>query len=316
MTDTLSAVGPVFLVILLGFVLRRAGWVPESFWGPAESVTYTVTFPALLVANLAAADMAAVAWGPLVTVQAGALMLVAVAMVATRRVLWNNRLGLDGPGFTSAFQGTIRLNTYIGLAVASALFGETGVTLTAICVAVAVPLVNVLSVLTLSAWGHGQAARPGPIAKGLIANPLILACVIGITLNAGGIGLPPLIGPTLEILGRAALPVALLAVGAGLSFRHLSRARAPVAVSGVVKLALLPALVWLGCLLAGLDGVTTTVAVIYAGLPCSASSYVLARRMGGDGPLVAGIITAQTLASALTIPILAWLVWTDTGAAV
>lgn len=314
MTDTLSAVGPVFLVILLGFVLRRAGWVPEAFWGPAESVTYTVTFPALLVANLAAADMAAVAWRPLVAVQAGALMLVAVGMVATRRALWH-RLGLDGPGFTSAFQGAIRLNTYIGLAVASALFGEAGVTLTAICVAVAVPLVNVLSVLCLSAWGDGQAARPGPIAKGLITNPLILACAIGIALNVGGIGLPPLIGPTLEILGRAALPVALLAVGAGLSFRQLSRARAPVAVSGAVKLLVLPVLVWVGCLLTGLDGVTTTVAVIYAGLPCSASSYVLARRMGGDGPLVAGIITAQTLASALTIPALAWLVLAGAGAA-
>ena len=307
MIETLTAVLPVFLVILVGFVLRRARWLPDAFWAPAENMTYTVTFPALLVANLASADMGRVAWAPLMAVQADAVVLVAAGAVALRKPL-SARLGLDGPAFGSVFQGMIRPNTYVGLAFAAALFGDAGVTLTAICVAVVVPLVNVLSVLCLSACGSGQAARPGAIARGIATNPLILACALGIGLNASGLGLPPVIGPTLEILGRAALPVALLAVGAGLSFRHLGRARAPVAAASGIKLALLPALVGLGCVATGLDGPTTTVAVLYAGLPCSASSYVLARRMGGDAPLIAGIITAQTLASALTIPALLSLV--------
>lgn len=304
MIETLAAVLPVFLVILVGFVLRRMRWVPDAFWAPAESVTYTVTFPALLVANLARADMEAVAWAPLMAVQAIAVLLVATAALALRRPV-SARLGLDGPGFSSVFQGLIRPNTYVGLAFAAALFGEPGVTLTAICVAVVVPLVNVLSVLCLSAFGSGQAARPGAVLKGIVTNPLILACALGIGLNVSGLGLPPVIGPTLDILGRAALPVALLAVGAGLSFRHLGRARAPVAASSAVKLVALPALVGAGSLLAGLEGPTAMVAVLYAALPCSASSYVLARRMGGDAPLMAGIITAQTLAAAVTITV--WL---------
>ncbi|MBB4284385.1 AEC family transporter [Roseospira goensis] len=307
MTDTLAAVLPVFLVILLGFGLKRGRWLPDAFWGPAETLTYTVTFPALLTANLAKADMTAVAWAPLMTIQAAAVLLVAAVTVAARRTL-GARLGVDGPAFTSVFQGAIRPNTYIGLAVAAALFGDTGVTLTAIGVAVVVPLVNVLSVTCMARFGAGQSASPWGVARGIVTNPLILACALGIALNATGLGLPPVIGPTLEILGRAALPVALLAVGAGLSFAHLRHAGAPVAVSGVAKLAVVPLLVWAGCALAGLDAVTTTVAVLYGGLPCSASSYVLARRMGGDAPLVAGIITTQTLLSVVTLTVLVWLV--------
>lgn len=309
MIDTLGAVLPVFLVILLGFAIRRGGWLPEGFWAPAESLTYTVTFPALLTANLAAADMTAVAWGPLMLIQAGAVTAVAAMVVALRGRL-ARRLAVDDAAFTSVFQGAIRPNTYIGLAVAAALYGDHGVTLTAICVAVVVPLVNVLSVSCMARYGSGQAATLAGVVRGIVTNPLILACTLGILLNASGVGLPPVIGPMLEILGRAALPIALLAVGAGLSFRHLRRAGAPVAVSAGFKLAGVPVLVWAGCMATGLDPATTAVAVLYAGLPCSASSYVLARRMGGDAPLVAGIITAQTLASVVTITALVMLVGT------
>lgn len=305
MSDTLGAVVPVFLVILLGFAIRRGGWLPDGFWAPAETLTYTVTFPALLTANLARADMTVVAWAPLMMVQAGAVLLVAAGTLAAHRSL-RSRLGLDAAGFTSVFQGAIRPNTYVGLAVAAALAGEHGVTLTAICVAVVVPLVNVLCVTCLSRFGEGQSARVRDVARGILTNPLILACALGLALNGSGLGLPPVIGPVLDLLGRAALPVALLAVGAGLSFRHLRRAVGPVTVSALAKLGGMPLLVWAGCTLAGLDETTTMIAVLYAALPCSASSYVLARRMGGDAPLVAGIITAQTLASVVTIT--AWMV--------
>ncbi|MQX37088.1 AEC family transporter [Roseospira navarrensis] len=311
MAETVVAVLPVFLVILLGFGLKRSGWVPDAFWGPAEHLTYTVTFPALLTANLARADMGTVAWAPFMSIQALAVLAVAGLTLALRRPLLTGRMGVDDAGFTSVFQGAIRPNTYIGLAVAAALFGDLGVTLTAIGVAVVVPLVNVLSVACMTRFGRGQAASLFGVARGIVTNPLILACALGLVLNASGVGLPPVIGPVLEILGRAALPVALLAVGAGLSFAHLKRAGGPVAVSAVLKLLGLPLLVWAGCALAGLDAVTTTVAVLYAGLPCSASSYVLARRMGGDAPLVAGIITAQTLASVVTITLLAG--WVGAG---
>ncbi|WP_413203960.1 AEC family transporter [Rhodospirillum sp. A1_3_36] len=302
MNGTLGAVLPVFLVILLGLVLRRGRFVSDSFWQPAEKLTYFVTFPALLTANLAKAEMGELAWESLMVVEALAVLAAAGLMVSLRHHL--RARGTTDPSFTSAFQGAIRPNTYVGLAVAVALYGSPGVTLTAICIAVVVPLVNVLAVLCLSTLGHGQSAGAWNLAKGILTNPLILACLLGILLNGTGIGMPPVIGPFLDILGRAALPIGLLAVGAGLALEGLQGRTLPLALSSLAKLVVIPLLIWLGALLAGLDAITTTVAVIYGALPCSASSYVLARRMGGDAPLMASIITVQTLLSAATIPLI------------
>ncbi|MCF8482493.1 MAG: AEC family transporter [Rhodospirillum sp.] len=301
MDGTLGAVLPVFLVILLGLGLRLGRIVPDGFWQPAEKLTYFVTFPALLTANLAKADMGGLAWKSLMAVEALAVLAAAGLMIVLRRPML--AAGTSDPSFTSAFQGAIRPNTYVGLAVAAGLYGGSGVTLTAICIAMVVPQVNVLAVLCLSTLGQGQSASPWRLVKGILTNPLILACLLGILLNGTGIGLPPIVGPFLEILGRAALPIGLLAVGAGLALEGLQGRTLPLSLSTLAKLAVVPLLVWLGALVAGLDGMTTTLAVIYGALPCSASSYVLARRMGGDAPLMASIITVQTLLSAVTIPL-------------
>jgi len=304
MMETLAAILPVFLVILLGHALRRVQVVPDAFWVPAEKLTYFITFPALLTANLARADMGAVDWGPLMT--AHMLAVVGMAFLAVRlRPHLGRTLGLSDAGFTSVFQGAIRPNTYIGLAVAAALFGPAGVTLTAICIAAVIPLVNALAVICLARYGDGQGGGLGAVLRGIVTNPLILACLLGLLMNASGLGLPPILGPFLDILGRAALPIGLLAVGAGLSVGALRQGSGAVAVASFAKLLVLPLLVWALCALAGLGAMPTTVAVLYGALPCSASSYVLARRMGGDAPLVAGIITAQTMLSAATIPLLA-----------
>ncbi len=300
MFDILEAVLPVFLVIMVGTGLRLGKVLPDSFWAPAEKLTYYVTFPALLAGNLARADMGSVAWAPLMAVGAAAILGSAAVALAARRPL--ARLGIDDPSFTSIFQGSIRPNTYIGLAVAAGLYGAPGVTLTAISIAVVVPLVNVLAVTCMVRFGHGQSSGAKAILRGIVTNPLILGCVVGILMNVSGLGLPPGIGPVLEILGRAALPVGLLAVGAGLSAGGLAGATLPLAASMVVKFGTVPALVALGGLIAGFDPMTLTVAVLYGALPCSASTYVLARQMGGNAPLMASIITGQTLLSALAIP--------------
>ncbi|GEO81372.1 AEC family transporter [Pararhodospirillum oryzae] len=306
MSDTLGAILPVFLVIVLGFVLRRGRWVPDSFWIPAENLTYWVTFPALLVLNLAQADLAGLPWGALMTIEAGAVVVVAAGLV-----LWRfggaRAAGVSDATFTSAFQGAIRPNTYIGLACAGALFGAPGITLTALCLAVVVPLVNLLSVAALVRWGTGQGGGRA-LLRGILTNPLILGCLVGGLMNASGLGAPPVLGPFLQILGSAALPLGLLAVGAGLSAAGLAGAGPAVAASTLAKLVITPALVFAGAAVAGLDPVVRAVAVLYAALPCSASSYVLARRMGGDAPAMAALITAQTLASALTLPVIVALV--------
>lgn len=301
MLSVILALAPIFLLILLGQALKRWRFVPDSFWPPAEKLTYYVTFPALLTSNLASADLAGVAWGQLGAVVAGATVAAGVLAYAARPML-----GTDGPGFTSVFQGSVRPNTYVALAAAAALFGPAGVTLTAICIAAVVPLVNVLSVTVLArhVTGDGRSA-PGAFTtlKAIARNPLIIACALGISLNVVDIGMPPVIGPLLDILASAALPVGLLAVGAGLALGELRSAGRPVVVATVLKLVGLPALAAGAVLALGVGGIVPGVLVLYAGLPCSASSYVLARQMGGDAGMMANIITVQTLAAMATLPL-------------
>lgn len=299
MIAAIAALIPVFVLILLGCGMRRLRFVPDSFWAPAEKLTYYVTFPALLVANLAEAHVDGLPWGLLAALLATTTALAALGMIATRRLL----PGVGGPAFTSMLQGTIRPNTYIGLAAAASLWGAEGVTLTAICIAAVVPLVNLISVSALVHWTAARRPSPLRLVRPIVTNPLILACVIGIAVNWSGLPLPLGVAPTLKILGSAALPVGLLAVGAGLGFSALGHTGVPVLVSSLFKLVLLPLVTALGALALGLPPVGTGVVTLYAALPCSASAYVLARQMGGDSELMAAIISAQTLLAIATIPV-------------
>ena len=141
----------------------------------------------------------------------------------------------------------------------------------------------------------------------LAGNPLILASLAGIALSLAGIALPPVVGPTLDILGKGALPLGLLAVGAGLSFSALATKPKAIAVSAALKLVLSPLLAWLGAAVAGVDAITTGIVVLFAALPPAPSAFILARRFGGDHELMAALITVQTLLAAVTLPVALYL---------
>ena len=133
---------------------------------------------------------------------------------------------------------------------------------------------------------------------------MIQACFIGALFNAAGWGLPPIIGPTLELLSNAALPMGIMAVGSGLKLSNIKAASAPAAVSCGLKLLLLPLVTFgLGTML-GLEGYALIVPVIFAGLPTSSTSYVVSRQMGSDAELMAAIVTASHLATIFSMPVL------------
>ncbi len=299
MSTVVAALLPVFLLIAVGYLLRRLGVPGEGFWVPAERITYYVFFPALLVHNLARAPLT----GQPVTALAAALVTAVVALSVVL-LLVRPLLKLNGPAFTSLFQGSIRFNTYIGIAAAAALYGSAGLTLAAIAMAVLIPLINVLCVAVLTRWGnHGRAAGPGAVVLGIARNPLVLACASGIALNLTGVGVPAPLGGMLEILGRAALPMGLLAVGAGLNLRSLHQARTAMTLSCVTKLAAMPALMLLTTRALALPPTATAIALLFAALPGATSAYILARQLGGDHELIAGMVTLQTGLAVVTLPL-------------
>lgn len=305
MIQVLAALAPVIALIALGHQMRSRRWVDDAFWLPAERATFFLFFPALLITALARARLGGLPLGGIMVAEAGAVLIMAagtgLAADWLRRAPWR----LDGPAFTSLFQCVMRPNTYVGLAVAAGLWGGEGVALVAICTAAVVPLVNLLGILALLRWAgkEGATFRWRDAILPVLRNPLILSCLVGIGLNLSGLGLPPVIGPFLDILAGASLPLGLLAVGAGIRLGALRQAGASVLLSMAAKMGALPLLVLALASLFGLDGATLAGAVLYAALPAAPVSYLVARQMGGDAPLVATMLSAQTVAAALIMPI-------------
>ena len=298
MLPIVLAILPIFILIFLGYGLRRLGVLGEGFWRGAERLVYFVLFPPLLFTTLAGADFAALAAGELALAMvagAGALM---VLLSAARPVL-----GIDGPAFTSLAQGALRQNTYIGFSAAFALFGTDGLAAAAIWVAAVTPIANVYCIGLLVR--HGTAAEPGvrAVTLAVLKNPIILASVAGAGVNLAGLALPSVADEVLAILARGALPLGLLAVGAGLDFAAVRKGGRTLPLAVVAKLAVLPLFVLVSLQAFAVTGLGATVALLIAGLPTAPTSYILARQLGGDARLLAGIITVQTACAMVTLPL-------------
>jgi predicted permease len=292
---------PIFLVILLGYALRMRLITGAAFWDGAEKLTYYLFLPVLLVSGIAKTDLQTVPLSDMALGLAGGTLLTALFARLARPLL-----GADGAAYSSLFQGSIRCGAYVSIATAFVLLGDEGIALIAVAIVVIVPLSNLLSVSVILS-NTGEKAGWRRLLVSIVTNPMILACLLGVILNLSGIGLPRLIEPLLGILSQAALPVGLLAVGAGLRFTALAAAKL-VATASALKLVAMPFFVFILLDGLGVGNPHLLIAVLFAGSSVAPSSYVLARQLGGDATLMAGIVTATTLAAMATLPILILLV--------
>jgi len=299
MLSVIFAIIPIFLLIALGGALKRYNFPGEAFWPLADKMTYYIFFPVLLVDNLSNARLGNL--DP--TGMLGALLAV-ILLQAALVYLLRPLAKVDGPGFTSLFQGSLRFNTFVGLGAVAALEGGAGITLFAIAISLAIPVLNVLCVLTLARYGaHGQSTSLKGQALFLIKNPLIIACLIGIAMNAAGLSLPRGIEPVFKMLGSMAAPMGLLTVGAGLQWEAARNGGRAVLLASVLKLAIYPLMLFGAAKLWGLGPLETKVMVLWAAMPTASTSYILARQMGGDAPLAAAIVTVSTVLAFVTVPI-------------
>src|SRR6201991_3147338 len=222
MEIVIAALLPVFFLIVLGLVLKRTLMPQETQWHGLERLTYYVLFPVLLVQTLVKADLTKV---PVAGV-GGALMVSALAMsllcLALRPLL--TRMDIDGPAFTSIFQGATRWQTYVALAVSGNLYGDRGLALASVAMVAIIPLVNVLSVAVLAHYATPDKKSPGAIVVTVVKNPLIWACAIGLAINLVHLPLPKIWHEVADALGRSSLAIGLLVTGAGLRVEGLFRA--------------------------------------------------------------------------------------------
>jgi predicted permease len=302
MTAALLALIPVFLLIVVGILLRRTIMPDDSHWIGPERLVYYVMFPALLIDTLARADLRGVPVLGVGGALAGAVLLMTALCLALRPLLMG-RGGMSGPSFTSLFQCSTRWQTFVGLAVAGNLYGDPGVVIASVAMVAMIPLLNILCVGVLARYAADVSPSWLGITKALMANPFIWACVIGVALNLARVPIPEPLHAFGDALGRSSLAMGLLMVGSGLQLEALLRPSRATVIATVFKLALLPAMaIGLGILF-GLSGINLAVVAICSSVPSASNAYVLARQMGGDAPLVAQILTVQTLLAILTMPV-------------
>lgn len=305
MIAVFNALIPVIAIILLGMLLRRTPLFTDESWLGFENLCYFVLFPSLLIKTLATAKIASSE-----LLLFSAMVLFAIfgmsLLLLLFQPLMRRWLGIGGASFTSLFQGATRWHGFIALSIVGLLYGDEGVAYMAIIMAVIIPPLNVINVSVLARFTDGDSGL-GDVLRKLLKNPFIIACVIGATLNLTGIGLPPQIYSLFDILGGGALGLGLLTVGAGLHFSLVLDHRLLVSFGAAIRLLGMPLLMFTGAWLFGIEGVPRTVAVIAAAVPTASTSYILARQMGGDAPLMANLITVQVVAAALTLPVMIWL---------
>lgn len=299
------SVVPIFLLIVLGFLAKRYVLTDTGFWAGADLLVYYLFFPALLVREIAGADFVGGATFGGLQATIGGTLAVGALIFATRLLV-----PLKDDLFTSLFQGGVRYNTFVFIALAQALFGPVGLTLAAVFIAYMIILINVLCVLVLTRYGKaGQTSITGLLA-GLLRNPLIIAAVLGVVINRSGLAIPAALAPLLQYLGNAATPLSLMSTGAGLMLLLPRHKLAATSYAICLKLLLLPALTFALLRWQGVDGTLANVALLFASMPCAGNAYVLARQMGGDTEAMAAIITWSTLLSIISITaIFATLAW-------
>nr|WP_253913236.1 AEC family transporter [Pseudoruegeria sp. HB172150] len=283
-------------MICLGFVFTKTGFPDPAFWPAAERANYFVLFPALLVTSLVEAPVRDPA-----ILRLGGAALVTICVAAAGMTLARLIRPVPAARFGPALQGVIRFNTYLGLAITGSLTGDEGLTRAAVYLAIAVPFVNVLSIIALT---EARGTRmPAILLRAVLTNPLILACTFGFALALAGVGLPFGTDRFLELMAQASLPLGLLCVGAALQPAAVRQDIAALAGNGALRLLGMPVLAVLGGHIFGLEGTEALILVIFAAIPTAPTAYVLTRQLGGDGTFMAGLVTAQTFAAVLTIPL-------------
>lgn len=290
------AILPVFGLILLGYGLARGRFLGVEFWAGADKLTYYVFFPALLFVAISKPSAPLENLGAVV----GAITLI---LLLASAILWVLKplLRLSHAEFIAYFQGGIRFNTFIGLSLISALWGERGLFYASLIISFMIPFINILCVTILSFSAPQERFSLVKPLREMAKNPLILACVAGLAWRYAGLGLGEAWLHFLTILGRAALPLGLLSIGTALRLRGLVSFNLALGIFGAFKLVALPFLAYGVGRFFALEGEVLAVLVLLFALPSASSSYILTRQFGGDLALMSKIITLETLLSVATL---------------
>lgn len=298
MLELAVLIAPIFLIILLGRVLKITLIQEDHIWYKVNSLSYWVLFPCLLFNKTSVINLESISF------EYFSYAIIGGFVVAfSFSFLFGMMLKIRTTSLTSVLQGSGRHNSFVALAIASQYLGETGELLGTIAVALLVTFSNLVTVIMMTYMLKSNASSKLLLFKEIARNPFIVAILLGLLFNIMGLGGLPIIHQFTGSLGGAALTLALICVGAGLKFGELGGHSIDAVLASIAKLVVFPLTVYLLASYFNLSIEMQIVAVIFATAPTSSAGYALAKQMGGDAPLMATIISLQTLLSVIAIPV-------------
>lgn len=299
MLNVIEIVLPVFLVIGLGYTIRKTGLVNDNFFLQVNQLVYYVCLPLLLIYKIAQADFSTSFNFRLVIATSAA-----VACCFIIAYLYGKLRDFPPPVHGSFCQGSFRGNlAYIGLAIIFNAYGDAGLTRAGMLLGFLVPVLNFFAILALI-LPQQQSTNYRKIAKQIISNPLILASLLGILWSFLQLPMPTILDRSLNIATGMTLPLALLAIGGTFSLEKLKGDIWKAALATSIKLLLLPLVTAVFMLLLNISGLDFVIGLLMAGAPTAVATYIMACKMGGDGELAGTIVMMATAFSLISYTII------------
>ena len=297
-------ISPVFLLIILGNLLRRIGVPDVSFWDVNDKLCYWVLIPALLFHFISQVSLSS----EMLYIYS-VIILTGFVVTFSSSIIIGKLLGYSPEVWTSILQGSMRQNAFIALAIAGSFFGAEGLKIASLFMFIYVPTINVIVITTMvmSLKNTNQKDSKKALSNVFIEiskNPFILAMIAGLIVSLFPKEKISVLIDTTELLGSAALPIMLLTIGAKIKVRDLTLKVLPIIISNTLKLIILPVVAYFVASYFNLSQTEVVVAVIFASVPTAAMSYSLALQFNADHQLMRAILTTQVALSFLTIPLL------------
>ena len=295
MIHILQIVTPVFIVLLLGWFIRRINLIDGDFIRTANRLIFNVCLPVLLFYKISAADLRAVFSVNHLLIMLTAIVIIFVISYSAAKLF---KMGNSAGTFSmNSFRGNY---AYMGLPVSAYAYGDPGLIIGSVLMAFIVPSVNLASVTALSmSMSSGRSFKP--FLKNTLLNPLAIACLLGLAASWLELGFPTFIDRSLAIISGVTLPLALFCVGGSMTKEQMTGGFAPSIATSAIKLILMPLTVFAILKLTGMEFTTTSkTLVIMLSAPTATVNYVMASQMQGDAPLAGSTIVISTLLSIFT----------------
>nr|WP_300315537.1 AEC family transporter [Halomonas sp.] len=294
--DSLDVTLPVFVMVFVGYLLRRTRMVDHRFVTTASHLVFHGSMPVMIFLSIIAADLDA-------TLNPRMLGFFAIATLASFLLSWgwaHRRVAVADR--SACIQGAFRGNCgIVGLALAAGMYGDAGLSTGGLLLGVVILTYNAFSVIALTHYQAGHHGAWRNVLGHILRNPLILAVLTALPLAAMNLSLPGWLEASGSYFASLTLPLALLCVGATLSLRALKRSGWITVETSLIKMVAIPVLATGSAWLVGFEGRELGVMFLFFASPTAAAAFVMAKAMGGNAVLTANIIALTTLMASVTI---------------